>query len=222
MTEESRHFTDRTEQRAAEPGGEHGRPELGSMHRSGFEDLIVEHLPQLYSVALYLTKHNRMDAEDLVQEASLRAFRNRQSVETANNPYAYLRTTLVHTFLTRVRNDKKWNQREELSAAEDVGQDDIPSVLIDNINSNLWDEEIIAAIDRVPDVYRSVLVLSDIEEMTREEICDALKISKGTCSSRIFRARRFLARELEAYARARGYGKPSDTTDSDSETMTKE
>ncbi|MEO6938567.1 MAG: sigma-70 family RNA polymerase sigma factor [Candidatus Kapaibacterium sp.] len=172
----------------------------------GFEDLIVEHLPRLYSVALNLTKHNAMDAEDIVQEAMLRAFRNRASVEAADHPYAYLRTALVNTFLTKVRNDRNWNTREELTEAEDVGQEEIPSVLIENINSNLWDDEIINALDRLPDIFRSVLVLSDIEEMTREEICESLSLSKGTVSSRIFRARRLLARELEAYAQKRGFG----------------
>ncbi len=172
----------------------------------GFEDILVEHIEQLYRVALNLTKRNVMEAEDLIQEAMLRAFRNRASVESAEHPYFYLRRVLVNSFLSKLRKDKYWNAREELSAAEDVGADEIPSVLIDNINSNLWDEEIVKAIDRLPDIYRHVLILSDIEEMTREEICDSLSIAPGTCSSRLFRARRFLAKELEDYARKRGFG----------------
>lgn len=175
-----------------------------SVPAKGFEDLLVEHLSQLYSVAMNLVKHNVMDAEDLVQEAMLRAFRNRSSVEAADNPYAYLRRSLVNTFLTRLRDDKKWNTREELTAAEDVAAMEVPSVVIDSINSNLWDEEIMTAIDRLPNVYRTVFLLSDIEEMTREEISTSLKISPGTVSSRLYRARRFLARELETYARKRG------------------
>jgi RNA polymerase sigma-70 factor (ECF subfamily) len=169
--------------------------------------LLVEHLAQLYITALNLSKHHVSDAEDLVQESLLRAFRNRLAVEGADNPYAYLRRCLINTFLTKLRNERRWNSREELTAAEDVGTEEIPSVLINNINSNLWDEEILTAIDNLPDVYRPVFLLADVEEMTREEISEALGLSKGTVSSRLFRARRLLARELEAYARKRGFVK---------------
>ena len=175
--------------------------------RKGFEDIIVEHFGRLYAVAMNLTKHNRMDAEDLLQEAALAPFRNRASVESADQPYAYLRRALVNTFLTRIRNEKRRGTFTDLEEAYDMAQDamEIPSVLIENIQSNLWDEEIVKALDRLPTVYRAVFVLSDLEEMTREEISEQLKLSKGTVSSRLFRARRFLAKELEEYARKRGY-----------------
>ncbi len=175
----------------------------------GFEDILVENMGRLYRVAMNLVKHNRMDAEDLIQDAMLRAFRNRTAVESAMEPYAYLRRALVNTFLTKIRNEGRRGTYTDLSTVENLADDvmEIPSVLIENIHSNLWDEEIVKALDRLPSIYRAVFILSDVEEMTREEISEQLKLSKGTVSSRLFRARRFMAKELEEYAHRRGFGK---------------
>ncbi|HET6401343.1 MAG TPA: RNA polymerase sigma factor [Candidatus Kapabacteria bacterium] len=195
---------------AAPPGEIQAERIADDACRKGFEDILVENMGRLYAVAMNLVKHNRMDAEDLIQDAVLRAFRNRATVESAAEPYAYLRRAVVNTFLTKIRNEGRRGSFTDLSAIENLSDDDvmeIPSVLIENVQSNLWDEEIVKALDRLPAIYRAVFVLSDIEEMTREEISEQLKLSKGTVSSRLFRARRFMAKELEEYGRKRGFGK---------------
>ena len=186
-------------------------PKVG---QAGFEDVLLANMEKLWGVALNLCRHNQMDADDLVQDAVLRAFKGRASLESADYPFAWLRRTLLNTFLNKQRDEKKWREHEDLTEAENlpshedaVSIGEIPSALTHNILLALWDDEILRAVDHLPEEYRLVFLMSDIEEMTREEISEQLNIAMGTVSSRLYRARRKLAGELGGYARARGFSK---------------
>jgi RNA polymerase sigma factor (sigma-70 family) len=176
--------------------------------RSGFEDIILEHMPQLWRVALSFCRYNHLDAEETLQEAMIRAFRYRQSLEAAENKYAWLRKTLLSVLLNRLRDNKDWNTRQDISLAEEIPSfDPIPvsGLVTDVFKKDLWDDDILHALDGLPDAHRTVLLLSDVEGLTREEISEMTGLSMGTVSSHIFRSRKKLAKILKDYAVITGF-----------------
>lgn len=180
----------------------------GAAERKGFEDLILEQIPRLWRVALSLCRYNQPEAEDLLQEGMIRAFRYRDSLETAENKFAWLRKTLVSVHLNRLRDNKHKNSREDISLAEDIPSFDpmpVSGLVTDVFKKDLWDDDILQALDGLPEAHRMVLLLSDVEGLTREEIAELTGLSMGTISSHIFRSRRKLAKILKDYAVITGF-----------------
>lgn len=175
---------------------------------TGFEDILLEHTPRLWTVALSFCRYNHPEAEDLLQEAMIRAFRYRQSLESAENKYGWLRKTLLRTHLNRLRDNKQWNSRGDISLAEELPSFDpmpVSGLVTDVFKKDLWDDDILQALDRLPEAHRTVLLLSDVEGITREEIAELTGLSMGTVSSHIFRARKKLAKILKDYAITSGF-----------------
>jgi RNA polymerase sigma-70 factor (ECF subfamily) len=176
--------------------------------RTGFEDIILEHTPRLWSVALSFCRYNHLEAQDLFQEAMIRAFRYRQSLESAENKYGWLRKTLLSTHLNRLGDNKRWNSHEDISLAEEIPSFDpmpVSELVTDIFKKDLWDDDILHALDGLPEEHRTVLLLSDVEGFTREEITELTGLSMGTVSSHIFRSRKKLAKILKDYAIIGGY-----------------
>jgi RNA polymerase sigma-70 factor, ECF subfamily len=175
--------------------------------RAHFEREALVHLDALYGFALKLARA-RDDAEDLVSDTVLRAFERWEQYRLGTNIRAWLFTILYHLFVSRKRRidarevsdsdgEPGWSTRDAVGEADPEGR----------FYDSFLDDEIIRAIDSLPDEYRTAVVLSDIEEMRYAEIAQILDIPEGTVKSRLFRGRRLLQRKLRDYAETMGYVK---------------
>jgi RNA polymerase sigma-70 factor (ECF subfamily) len=196
--------TDETRAPAADPPA---TPLSRADRRAQFEREALVHLDALYSFALKLTRA-RDDAEDLVSDTMLRAFDRWEQYQLGTNIRAWLFTILYHTFVSRKRRiDAREVQLPEdaegWSAYEAVGEADPEGTFYDSF----IDEEVTREIDRLPEDYRTAVVLSDIQGLRYAEIAEILGIPEGTVKSRLFRGRRILQKRLVDYAVEMGYVK---------------
>src|SRR6266702_3261241 len=180
--------------------------------RASFEREALVHLDALYRVALRLT-NNAADADDLVQETMLKAYRAWDQYEKGTNAKGWLLTILRHAFINEYRRRTRHPETVDLDAIEpysvfgDVQADDPQGTFFDRI----VDDEVLRAIDQLPEQFRETVVLSDVEGLSYEEIARILEVPVGTVKSRLFRARRLLQRKLYDYAVGMGYIKGSST-----------
>jgi RNA polymerase sigma-70 factor (ECF subfamily) len=179
----------------------------GPAERAGadFESEALQHLDALYGFALKLTRAPD-DAEDLVSDTVLRAFERWHQFRPGTNSRAWLFTILYHTFVSRRRRAAA----REVPAAdrgdgrpllEVVGEADPEGRFYDSF----LDDEITRAMDGLPEEYRVVVTLSDLQDLRYAEIASVLGIPEGTVKSRLFRGRRILQRQLARYAVEMGY-----------------
>jgi RNA polymerase sigma-70 factor (ECF subfamily) len=176
-----------------------------ALRRARFEEEALVHLDALYGFAIKLSR-GRDDAEDLVSDTVLRAFERWDQYCLGTNIRAWLFTILYHVFVSRrrridAREVPDGDGQSGLSVHDAVGDADPESRFYDSF----FDDEILRAIDALPDEYRATVVLSDIQEMRYAEIAHLLGIPEGTVKSRLFRGRRLLQRRLRDYAETMGY-----------------
>ncbi|MDH4044699.1 MAG: sigma-70 family RNA polymerase sigma factor [Gemmatimonadota bacterium] len=177
-----------------------------SPDREGFEREALVHLDAVYRTALRLSG-SPMEAEDLAQETMFKAFRGWHQYEAGTNAKAWLLTILRNTFINRYRRTKQRPEMVDITEIEpytvfhDV-QDASPA---QTFFDRLVDDEVLRAIDALPEDFREVLVLSDVEGLTYAEIAASIEAPVGTVKSRLFRARQLLQRELYDYAVEAGY-----------------
>jgi RNA polymerase sigma-70 factor (ECF subfamily) len=178
--------------------------------RAGFEREALVHLDVLYRVALRLTG-NPSDADDLVQETMLKAYRAWDQYEKGTNAKAWLLTILRHAFINEYRRKTRHPETVDLDTIEpfavfpEIQDEDPQGAFFDRI----VDDEVLRAIDQLPEAFRETLVLSDVEGMSYQEIAGILEIPVGTVKSRLFRARHLLQAKLYDYAVEMGYIKGS-------------
>jgi RNA polymerase sigma-70 factor (ECF subfamily) len=177
-----------------------------------FTELAMEHMPALYSAALRMTR-NPSDAEDLVQETYLKAYRSFATFTEGTNLKAWLYRILTNTYINSYRAAKR---RPEISDVEDVedlylyrrlapvdGHDpgrSAEDVALDSFT----DEQVKAAIESLPDIFRIAVLLADVEGFSYKEIAEITDVPIGTVMSRIHRGRRALQKALHEFAEARG------------------
>jgi RNA polymerase sigma-70 factor (ECF subfamily) len=179
--------------------------------RASFEREALVHLDALYRVALRLTG-SAADADDLVQDTMLKAYRGWDQFEPGTNARGWLLTILRHAFINEYRRRTRRPQTVDLETVEpftvfdQVQEEDPQGAFFDRI----VDDEVLRAIDELPEVFRETVVLSDVEGMSYEEIARVLDLPIGTVKSRLFRGRRLLQGRLYRYAKEMGYikGKP--------------
>jgi len=177
--------------------------------RREFEALALPHLDGLYAAALRLTKNPR-DAEDLVQDAVLRAYRFFDKFERGTNIKAWLYKILTNTFINRYRRATKERNivEEERDSVQDrlVSRDaadqaeDPERAYFDRLLS----DDVLRAIDGIPVDFRMAVILADLQDFSYKEIADILDVPVGTVMSRLFRGRRLLQKQLAEYAAASG------------------
>lgn len=187
------------------PGGQ----TPGERDRARFEALVREHLDALYGAALRLTRH-RSDAEDLLQETLLKAWRSFHTFEEGTNVRAWLFRILMNAHIDRYRRSVR---EPETTDVEDVGdfylyskvqESDLlrrvgdPEKLLERV----MEHEVREALESLPDHFRGVVVLADLQGFSYREIADILGIPVGTVMSRLFRGRRLLQRKLWDYVRS--------------------
>jgi RNA polymerase sigma-70 factor (ECF subfamily) len=174
--------------------------------RAAFEAEALPHLDTVYRVALRLSG-NEAQAEDLVQETMLKAFRSWHQYKQGTNVRAWLLTILRHSFINEYRKARRQaaevdvHRVESFTVFEQVQETDPEGRFFDQ----LVDDDVLRAIDRLPDEFRETLVLSDVEDLSYAEIAEVTEVPVGTVKSRLFRARQALQRELYDYAVEMGY-----------------
>jgi RNA polymerase sigma-70 factor (ECF subfamily) len=180
-----------------------------------FEALALAHLDPLYSAALRLTKNER-DAEDLVQDTCMRAYRFFDKFERGTNMKAWLFKILTNTFINRYR--RKVKERIVVEGSErDAVRERFVSRDASDFAANperyffdrLLSDDVLRAIDSLPIDFRLVVILADLQEFSYKEIAEILECPVGTVMSRLFRGRKLLQKTLRDYALGQGVFKPN-------------
>ena len=180
--------------------------------RANFADQAMEFAPQLYSAALRMTR-NQADAEDLVQETYLRAYRGFEGFTEGTNLRAWLFRILTNTYINTYRARQRRPQESDLADVEDLYMyrrlHSLDAVLgsrsaEDTLMEMLTDDEVKQALEALPENFRLPVLLADVEGFAYKEIAEMLDIPIGTVMSRLHRGRKAMQKALYDYAHARG------------------
>ncbi len=172
----------------------------------------MEYMPALYTAALRMTR-NSADAEDLVQETFLRAYRGFGGFEEGTNLKAWLYKILTNTFINSYRAAKRRPEKADVEDVEDL-------YLYRRLTSNpvagtgrsaeeevfdhITDDEVKQAIETLPESFRIAVLLADVEGFSYKEIADITDVPIGTVMSRIHRGRKALQKALADFAAEHG------------------
>jgi RNA polymerase sigma-70 factor (ECF subfamily) len=183
-------------------------------HNGGwnFEAEVLPFMDSLYSTA-YRMSRNRQDAEDLLQETYLRAYKYYDKFQEGTNFKAWLFKILKNTFINRYRK----RQRQPLKNSFDEIEGSFESKLLESpltargatpeeeMMVDALDQDVQQALEALPEDYRTAVELADLQGLSYREIADQLGIPLGTVMSRLYRGRRKLEAVLLQYAREHGY-----------------
>jgi RNA polymerase sigma-70 factor (ECF subfamily) len=177
-----------------------------------FADLAMPYMSALYSAALRMTR-NPSDAEDLVQETYLRAYRGFGGFKDGTNLKAWLYKILTNTFINTYRAKKRRPEQTELDDVEDfylykrlggleaVDADQTPeNIVLDQIPESIVKE----ALEDLPEQFRMAVLLADVEGFSYKEIAEIMDVPIGTVMSRLHRGRKQLQKRLWNFAGERG------------------
>jgi RNA polymerase sigma-70 factor (ECF subfamily) len=175
-----------------------------------FEREVLEQLPSLLAVATRLTR-NPPEAEDLVQDAVLKAIRAHTQFESGTNLRAWLLKILTNTFINRYRRGGLERSVLESPDADPLADGWVSSSTIEAMRDPesqalrpILEAEIGKALDELPAEFRLAVVLSDVEDLSYKEIAEIMGCPIGTVMSRLHRGRRLLKSRLYEHARAFG------------------
>src|ERR1700751_2494079 len=180
--------------------------------QAAFEAQAMEFMPSLYTAALRMTR-NPADAEDLVQETYLKAYRGFGGFEQGTNLKAWLYRILTNTFINSYRSKKRRPEESDIEDVEDLylyrrlgglegataGRSAEEQVL-----DHLTESEIKEALDSLPEQFRIAVLLGDVEGFSYKEIAEILEFPIGTVMSRLHRGRRALQKTLHDFGTERG------------------
>ncbi len=180
----------------------------GADRRHEFERLVRKHERDIFNAALRMAG-DHADAEDVAQEALVKAYAAFDSFELGTNFRAWILRIVTNTYINEFRRRRRapdmttWDllAREDLGKASRERGDDDPQ---DAVLESQLDAEVEEALAGIPDVFREAVVLCDMQGMSYREIADALDVPIGTVRSRIARGRGLLQEKLREYAQARG------------------
>jgi RNA polymerase sigma-70 factor (ECF subfamily) len=182
----------------------------GVADRAAFAQEAMQHAGQLYSGALRMTR-NKSDAEDLVQETYLRAYKGFGNFEAGTNLRAWLFRILTNTYINSYRAKQRRPQETELNEVEDLymyrkiaGLDQASRSAEDTLFDLFTDDEVKAALENLPEQFRLPVLLADVEEFSYKEIAEMLDIPIGTVMSRLHRGRKAMQKALADFATEQG------------------
>ena len=171
-----------------------------------FEEVAFRYMNTLYSAALRMTG-DKSEAQDLVQDSYLRAYRFFDRFKRGTNFRAWLFKILRNVYINKYYKELKAPQTLEISNIEE-SVDLVTTATPENeIFSSLLDDEVTNAVEALPEEFRIVIVLSDLEGLSYKEIAETLDCPMGTVMSRLHRGRKLLRKSLYEYAKERGYVK---------------
>ena len=177
-----------------------------------FEAEVLPFMDSLYSTA-YRMSRNKQDAEDLIQETYLRAYKYYDKFQEGTNFKAWLFKILKNTFINRYRK----RQRQPLKNSFDEIEDSFESKLLESpltargatpeeeLMVGALDQDVQRALEALPEDYRTAVEMADLQGLSYREIATHLDIPLGTVMSRLYRGRRKLEAVLLQYARENGY-----------------
>lgn len=178
--------------------------------RSDFAQQAMQYAPQLYSAGVRMTR-NGADAEDLVQETYLRAYRSYATFTDGTNLRAWLFRILTNTFINSYRAKQRRVQETELNDVEDLylyrhisGGDLASRSAEDTLFELFTDDEVKDALEALPESFRLPVLLADVEDFSYKEIAEMLEIPIGTVMSRLHRGRKAMHKALVEFATERG------------------
>ena len=183
-----------------------------------FADQAMVYMDQLYSAARRMTR-NTADAEDLVQETYLRAYRGFGNFQQGTNLRAWLFRILTNAFINSYRSKQRKPQSVDLAGVEDLYLHqrlggDVRAALgasaEDVLMETITESEIIEALESLPEEYRITVLLADVEGFAYKEIAEILDVPMGTVMSRLHRGRKTLQKRLLEFGTARGWVDPPD------------
>ncbi len=191
-------------------------PRVGSVaamaDQAQFAELAMEHMSSLYTAALRMTR-NPADAEDLVQETYLKAYRAFHTFQAGTNLKAWLYRILTNTFINIYRAKKRRPEQTDIEDVEELylyrrlGGLEAATAgrsAEDEVLERFTDDEVKAAVESLPDSFRIAVLLADVEGFSYKEIADIMDIPIGTVMSRLHRGRRALQKALFGYGMERG------------------
>jgi RNA polymerase sigma-70 factor (ECF subfamily) len=177
-----------------------------------FADDVEEYLPQLYSAALRMTR-NPADAEDVLQDALLKAYRGYHTFTAGTNLKAWLYRILTNAFINRYRARTRRPDEVELGELEDLylyrrlgaeGSGGAERSAEEEALDRFVDDDIKAALEDLPEAFRIPVLLADVEGFSYKEIAEIMDVPIGTVMSRLHRGRKALQRALWRFAEQRG------------------
>ena len=177
-----------------------------------YKEFEVEALPYmdaLYNYGLKMTGSSD-EADDLVQETFLRAFRFWDKFEKGTNAKAWLFSILRNSFINEYRKSSREPDKVDYDDIqnfyENIKSDEVKTQHAqEDAFSTLLDDEVSQAITKLPEDFRTVIILSDIEGFTYDEIAEFVDTPVGTVRSRLHRARKMLYSTLHNYGKDKGY-----------------
>jgi RNA polymerase sigma-70 factor (ECF subfamily) len=180
--------------------------------RATFADQAMQFAPQLYSAALRLTR-NQADAEDLVQETYLKAYRSFATFEEGSNLKAWLYRILTNNYINSYRAKQRRPEETDIEDVEDLylyrRLGALDQVLAsrsaeDQLMDLFTDAEVKDALESLPENFRLPVLLADVEDFSYKEIAEMLGIPIGTVMSRLHRGRKAMQKRLYEFAIDRG------------------
>ena len=196
----------------------------GRHKRTEFERQALAHLDALYGAAYRLTRNAR-DAEDLVQDSLLRAYRFWDSFQQDSNCKAWLLRIVTNTFINEYQRKKRSREVLDAATAEQNATDGVLVQASANdkqtpekmLLQNSVSDDVQRALDSLPDDFRTAVILCDMQGLSYKEIAEIMECPVGTVMSRLFRGRKLLAAALRDFAVSEGYVKKADETTIDLE-----
>lgn len=181
----------------------------GAEKRELFETEALPHLNAVYAMAMRLV-HNADDANDLLQETVLRAWRFFDQFQPGTNCRAWLLTILFNNFRNGYRRASReqpasatgdFDHRLEAASLSDEPREGNPETAV---STRSMDREVESAFNSIPDEFRSALLLIDVQELSYREASQVLEVPVGTIKSRVSRGRTLMRQALQTYAKERG------------------
>ena len=182
-----------------------------------FADLAMEYMGSLYSAALRMTR-NPADAEDLVQETYLKAYRAFGSFREGTNLKAWLYRILTNTFINSYRARKRRPEQTDIDDVEDLylyrrlgGLEAVNAgrSAEEEVLEHFTEADVKAAVEALPEQFRMAVLLADVEGFSYKEIAEILDIPIGTVMSRLHRGRKALQKTLHDFGMQRGLVAPA-------------
>ncbi len=177
-----------------------------------FADDAMQYTKQLYAAAMRMTR-NPADAEDLVQETYLKAYRAYDSFQAGTNLKAWLYRILTNTYINKYRKASRRPNEVDLGTVEDlylyrrIGSEESAEAsrtTEDRVLDGLVESDIKRAVEDLPENFRIPVLLADLEGLSYQEIADILEIPIGTVMSRLHRGRKAMQKALWEFASKRG------------------
>jgi len=193
-------------------------PTLKSPRKPGFAEEALPHMEAVYRYSMRLTRGDTHEAEDIVQDVFLRAYRSWNTFKPGTNCRGWLFTICRNGFL---RKKERRDRRPEIVASQIEA--DVEALAVTAVFSEIEaadpeqeffasfvDEEVMRAIDEVPEPFREAVILSDVDGLSYPELSVVLDVPVGTVKSRLYRGRRLLQQSLYEYALEMGYVHPKE------------